>query len=78
MSTNTSRDELACAGIMDYLVNQVAVMNAYAMLCPMAGEAAGERAEAGLEQLKAARAKCKALRDGVRSPAGHAENEGPG
>ena len=70
VSTNTRRDEFACAGIMDYLVNQVAVMNAYAMLCPMAGEAVGERAEAGLEQLTSVRMRCKRLRDSVRWPAG--------
>ena len=37
-SMNTVRDELTRAGLMDYLVNQVAVMNAYAALCPVAGE----------------------------------------
>ena len=78
ISTNAVRDEFACAGIMDYLVNQVIVMNAYAMLCPMSGEAVGERAEAGLGELKAVRAKCKALRDGVQLPAGDAGSEGPG
>ena len=78
VSTKTVRDELACAGIMDYLVNQVAVMNAYALLCPMTGEAADERLDAALEHLKAVRAKCKASRDRVRPPAGQVGKEGPG
>ena len=78
VSTKTVRDEFACAGIMDYLANQVAVMNAYALLCPVTGESAGERMDAGLEQLKAVRVRCKALRDGVQPPAGNVGNEGLG
>lgn len=35
-SMNTWRDELAFAGFMDYLVEQLNTMNAYAALCPTA------------------------------------------
>ena len=63
--------------MMDYLVNQIAVMNAYAMLCPSAGEAVEDWAETGLKQLKAVRSTCKALRDGVKLLAGNIGNEGP-
>ena len=37
-SINTFWDEFTFAGLMDYLVDQVAVMNAYAALCPVKGE----------------------------------------
>jgi len=37
-SMNTWRDELAFAGFMDYLVEQVNTMNAYAALCPATGD----------------------------------------
>ena len=39
-SMSTVRDEFTFAGLMDYLVNQVAVMNAYATLCPVEGDVA--------------------------------------
>ena len=61
VSTKTVEDEFACAGMMDYLVEQVAVMNAYATLCPLAGKVVPERAEAGLAQLKAVRTELSAL-----------------
>ena len=38
--------ELTCAGMMDYLANQVALMNAYASLCPVAGNVDFDRAMA--------------------------------
>ena len=47
--------ELTCVGVMRYLVDQVALMNAYASLCPVAGDAAGVRAEAALAQLSEVR-----------------------
>jgi len=37
-SMNTWRDELVFAGFMDYLVEQVNTMNAYAALCPATGD----------------------------------------
>ncbi len=78
VSTSTARDEFACAGMMDYLVNQMAVMNAYATLCPLAGKVVDERAEAGLGQLEEVRTACKALRDGVELLAECVEKNGPG
>lgn len=38
VSMDTVPDEITFAYLMDYLVNQVAVMNAYAVLCPVAGD----------------------------------------
>ena len=64
-SITTPLDECTFAGLMDYLVNQVAVMNAYAALCPVAGEVAHERVEAILAQLHGVRATTKTLREGV-------------
>ena len=74
-SMNTVQDDYTFAGLMDYLVNQVAVMNAHAALCPMAGEMAQERVESGLAQLQQVRAATKAFRDDAR-PA--FENPGAG
>ena len=65
-SINTVHDEFAFAGLMDYLVNQVAVMNAHAALCPVAGEVAQGRVDSALAQLHEMRAATKALRDGAR------------
>ena len=78
VSTKTVRDELACAGIMDYLVNQMAVMNAYAILCPHDGgsgrQTPGRRAGAsqgGARQVQgAARSRAVARRTGRERGAG--------
>lgn len=43
--------ELTCVNLMRYLVDQVALMNAYASLCPVAGDAVNRRADAALAQL---------------------------
>ena len=48
--------ELTFMGLMLYLVDQVAVMNAYASLCPVAGDDAGGRADAALARLCKVRA----------------------
>lgn len=48
--------ELTCVGLMRYLVDQVALMNAYASLCPAAGDDAGGRADAALARLCKVRA----------------------
>ena len=64
-SMNTVRDEFTCAGLMDYLVNQVAVMNAYAALCPVAGKVVQRRVDGTLKHLHQVRAASKALRDGL-------------
>lgn len=66
ISINTVKDEFAFLGLMDYLVNQVTVMNAHAALCPVAGDADDrwERwAEPALAQLRDVRQASKALRD---------------
>ena len=62
---NTVQDEFTFAGLMDYLVNQVAVMNAHAALCPVTGEPAQERVESALAELSEVRAATKALRDSI-------------
>ena len=76
-SMNTVRDEFTLAGIMDYLVNQVAVMTAYAALCPVAGddEAHGRR-DAARAQMQEVRAASKALRDSVELADGNPQEEG--
>ena len=65
-SVNAALDVFTYAGLMDYLVRQVAVMNAYAALCPVAGEMAHGRIEANLAQLREVRATTRALRDGAK------------
>ena len=63
ISTNTVLDEVAFAGMMDYLANHVvAVMNAYAALCPVAGDS-GPWIEVTLAQLRDVRKSSKAFRD---------------
>ena len=54
-SMNTWRDELHFAGFMDYLVEQVNTMNAYAALCPAAGGDGQRWIAATLEQLNEGR-----------------------
>ena len=66
MSNNRVEDEFAFLGSMDYLVNQVAIMNAYAALCPVAGDADDlwdRWAEPTLARLRDVRESSKALRD---------------
>ena len=70
-SINTVQDDFTLAGMMDYLVNQVAVMNAYAALCPAVEGVEQARVEATLTQLHEVRAATKALRDGVRLAIGN-------
>ena len=77
-SMNTARDEFTYAGLMDFLVRQVAVMNAYAVLCPVAGEMAHGRIEATLARLQEVVATTKALRDGATLAVGNPDEEGPG
>ena len=64
-SKDTVQDEYTFAGLMDYLVNQVAVMNAHAALCPVAGEVPPGRVEFALAQLHEVRVTTKAFRDGA-------------
>ena len=62
VSMDTVQDEFTFAGLMDYLVRQVSVMNAYAALCPVAGD--GHRwVEATLEQLRETQETSKLVRD---------------
>ncbi|MCE2458272.1 MAG: hypothetical protein J4G14_10725 [Dehalococcoidia bacterium] len=70
-SMNTVQDEYTFAGLMDYLINQVAVMNAYAELCPMSGEVAQGRVESALAQLQEVRAVTTELRDRARLAVGN-------
>ena len=77
-SVNTVQDEYTFAGLMDYLVNQVAVMNAHAALCPVAGEVAPGRVEPALAQLHEVRATIKAVRDGAGLAIEDPNEGGPG
>ena len=63
ISIDTVEDQFAFLGLMDYLVSQVAIMNAYAALCPVAGEAGDQWIEPTLAQLRDVRESSKALRD---------------
>ena len=60
---DTIQDGFTFAGLMDYLVRQVSVMNAHAALCPVAGDKDWGRVEAILDQLHEARETSTALRD---------------
>lgn len=64
-SMDTIQDHYTFAGLMDYLVNQVAAMNAHAALCPIAGEIEKGRVESALARLREVRAETMALRDGA-------------
>ena len=61
------RDDFTFAGFMDYLVEQVAVMNLYAALCPVDGVMADGRIEAAQAHLQQVRATSRSLRDGAVS-----------
>ena len=61
-SINTVEDEFTFAGFMDYLANQVAVMNAYAALEIPSKKALGDRSEIILYQLQKVRAEIEKLR----------------
>ena len=62
ISIDTVPDEIVFAVLMDYLANQVAVMNAYAMLCPISGDFQPGRMEDAMEHLRNVRADSGALR----------------
>ena len=62
-SVDTIHDDCSFAVFMDYLVEQAAVMNVYAMLCPVAEEESTERIDAALGQLDEVRESAKELRD---------------
>ena len=66
MSMDRVEDEFAFLGLMDYLVNQVAVMNAHAALCPVGGDADDQWnrwVEPTLAHLRDVQQSSKALRD---------------
>ena len=63
VSMDMVQDQLTFASLMDYLVEQVAVMNSYAALCPVAGDDGHGWVEATLEQLHLVRETSKAVRD---------------
>ena len=77
-SINTVHDDFTLAGMMDYLVNQVAVMNAYAALCPTLEGVEQARVEATLTQLHEVRAAIKAFRDGAGLAIEDPNEGGPG
>ena len=62
-SIDKVQDEFTFAGLMNYLVEQVSVMNAYAALCPVAGDDGHGWVEATLEQLREARETSMAVRE---------------
>ena len=74
-SMKTVQDEYTFAGLMDYLVNQVAVMNAYAALFSVAGDMEGGRVEAALTQLQEVRTTTKTLRDAAGLAFGNPTDE---
>lgn len=63
VSMNTIEDEVTFAVMMDYLVHQVIVMNAYAARCPVSGAVQDGWVEATLAQVRDVREASKALRD---------------
>ena len=63
MSINSALDEFTFASFMDYLVRQVAVMNAYAALCPNTGADRERWVEATLSQVCFVRERSQAARD---------------
>ena len=65
--TATVQDEFAFASFMHYLAEQVAIMNAYAALCPGTEDAGHAWVEATVAQLRTVREESKALRDSVVS-----------
>ena len=67
VATPTVQGEFAFAGFMDYLAEQVAIMNVHAALCPGTGDDGQARLEATVEQLQKLREGSKALRDPVVS-----------
>ena len=77
VSSMNTVHEFTLAGMMDYLVNQVATMTAYAALCPLAGDEAPGLRDAALAQMQEVRAASKALRDGVKLAGGKPQEEGP-
>ena len=62
-SKDLVEDQFTFAGFMDYLVEQVGVMNAYAALCPVRGDDGHEWVEATLAQLREARETSRTVRD---------------
>ena len=59
--------KLTCAGLMHYLAEQVALMNAYASLCPANGNAHPSRVHAALAKSRAMREACATLRNAALS-----------
>ncbi|MCY3873795.1 MAG: hypothetical protein OXF88_05830 [Rhodobacteraceae bacterium] len=66
-SMNTWQDEFYFAGFMDYLVEQVNTMNAYAALCPAAGGDGQKWIAATLERLNEGREIAAGLRNAAVS-----------
>ena len=64
-SINAQRDVLAFGALLDYLVEQVAVMNAHAVLCPNEAGAPFGQVDDALERLRHVRAAAAELREEV-------------
>lgn len=75
VATPTVQGEFVFAGFMDYLAEQVALMNAYAALCPGTGDHGRAWAEATVEQLRDVQEESKALRDPVVSAFSNADTK---
>ncbi len=65
--------EFTCACLIHYLADQVALMNAYASLCPIDGNGAGTRADAALAKLHEVREASATLRNNALSAVKHNE-----
>ena len=76
-SMNTDRDKFTFAGLMDYLVNRVAVMNAYVALCPIAGAVSHEQINATLAQLQEVHTMTKVLRNSAESAIANPDQQRP-
>ena len=76
VSANTGRDQFVCAGMMDYLANQMAVMIAYAAMSPVDGRVDETLVNNALAQLEAIRAKTKQHRDLAMSESANGNMQG--
>ena len=74
---NTVEDKFTFAGFMDYLANQVAVMNAYAALQIPSEKTLDERTEVILGHLQKVRAELEVLRDRAMSAIKELSSGGP-
>ena len=67
ISIDTAADQLAFLWMLNYLVNQVALMNAYTALCPVAGDSKPSWVNSTLAHLSEVRTASKTLLDDATS-----------